>query len=83
MQKQTSCWYLLILVIKLSLHKFDANPAISHLRYLELFFPLRVRDSGVLLYCAAISMCLSRVNSAEQVLLISWVDIQNLRVIAH
>ena len=27
-------------------------------------------------------MCLSRVNSAEQVLLISWVDIQNLRVIA-
>ena len=38
MQKATSCPYLLILGVKLLLHKFDANLAISNPRYLELFF---------------------------------------------
>ena len=36
MQKPTSCWYLLILGIKLLLQKFEANLAISNPCYLEL-----------------------------------------------
>ena len=46
MQKATSCRSLLILGIKLLLQKFDANLAITN--YFSM--PLRVRDSGVLLY---------------------------------
>ena len=46
MQKATSCRHLLIFGIKLLLQKFDANLAISN--YFSI--PLRVRDSGVLLY---------------------------------
>ena len=37
MQKPASCWYLLVLGIKLLLQKFDTNLAISKPRYLQLF----------------------------------------------
>ena len=64
----TSCRYLLILGNKLLLHKFDTNLTFSNPHYLKLLYflkPLRVRDSGDLLY----SSCMVCDQVFEQYLL--------------